>query len=155
MHSEGLRVDPGLPVSSSSRPLKTSGYLREGGSCEGSAADAPPAPREAPGQQDGLGPAHAFACRTTTWQELRYSISLAAHLLKAMRPLSWAEAMSLTAWLTHWLHWSLHRQSGLQMGSLFFWTRSLTVWWNLLLHWFPSMPDHSLLFNTFICMPES
>ena len=64
---------PGLPASSSSWPPKTSSYLREGGSCEGSAADAPPAPREAPGQQDGLGPAHAFACWTTTWQEKRDS----------------------------------------------------------------------------------
>lgn len=36
------------------------GYLGEGRSHEGSPADASPAPGEAPGQQDGLGPAHCL-----------------------------------------------------------------------------------------------
>ena len=54
---------PGLPASL--HPM-TGSYLREGGSGEGGAADTSPAPREAPGQQDALGPAHAFACQTTT-----------------------------------------------------------------------------------------
>ena len=149
---------PGLPASSSSWPPKTSSYLREGGSCEGSAADAPPAPRGAPGQQDGLGPAHAFACWTTTWQEKRDSISLAAHLLKAMRPLSWAEAMSLTAWLTHWLHWSLHSQSG---GGVMI-TIGVPVLLNQILYCLQEfaavlvpLPARSFCFNTFICMPQS